>query len=300
MGGRAGFFGWLGDRTGLRGVTDALGLSPSEYQLDMQQAATRNIASADALEAALTAQYGKRMSEAAAGFRNVMNERIESIKGLPSIADTATMQGAESMMRSAVSSAQAFRPQSAGLAAALAARATAQGQADLFARGALARMEEQLAREEMISNLMKEREIVSADLAFKGLEGQRAIAAAKRGVAASMGSVGADLLKSQQGALRNTLAAAGQAMGMPTGGLAKASKGGVVKGEAVEVGDSESNDFVHVLLSPGEMVIPRSVTMKGPKAISDFAKKLLEKEAVQDEIERQKDMDSKVTKQKRN
>jgi hypothetical protein len=291
MGGRAGPLGWAADRLGVRNVTDAVGITKSEYQMDMENAAKRNIDSADQLEAILSAQYERKMGEAAKAYRSMMDERVASLKSLPFITDTATMQGAESMMRSAIGSAQAMGGPSSGLAAALAARATAQSQADLFAKGALARMEEQLAREEMVTNLLKDRELSAAELEFKGLEGRRAIAASKRGVAASMGSVGADLLKHQQASLVNTLKSIGQA----AGGFSM-SKGGIVEGEPVTVGDSPSNDFVHVLLSPGEMVIPRSVTMKGERAISAFARKLLEKEAVQNEIERQKKAEAKVTK----
>ena len=46
--------------------------------------------------------------------------------------------------------------------------------------------------------------------------------------------------------------------------------GGHVGGEAEVPGDSEQNDTVPALLSPGELVIPRSVPKTGP-AMEQFA-----------------------------
>jgi hypothetical protein len=45
----------------------------------------------------------------------------------------------------------------------------------------------------------------------------------------------------------------------------------MVPGAARVRGDSELNDIVPALLSPGELVIPRSVVEMGPDAIADFA-----------------------------
>jgi hypothetical protein len=53
------------------------------------------------------------------------------------------------------------------------------------------------------------------------------------------------------------------------------SKGGhVVPGKAKVEGDSELNDVVPALLSPGEFVIPRSVAKKSPEQILKFIKKI--------------------------
>jgi len=54
--------------------------------------------------------------------------------------------------------------------------------------------------------------------------------------------------------------------------------GGKVPGRAEVKGDHPDNDKVKALLSPGEIVIPRTVVQKGPEAIKSFAAKILEKE----------------------
>ena len=55
-------------------------------------------------------------------------------------------------------------------------------------------------------------------------------------------------------------------------------QGGKVPGQAQVAGDSATNDTVHAKLSPGELVIPRSVVQKGPDAIKSFAAALLEED----------------------
>jgi hypothetical protein len=52
------------------------------------------------------------------------------------------------------------------------------------------------------------------------------------------------------------------------------AKGGMVPGNALLSGDSAKNDTVPALLSPGEMVIPRTVVNGGPKSIAKFLDKM--------------------------
>ena len=64
---------------------------------------------------------------------------------------------------------------------------------------------------------------------------------------------------------------------LPDGGVAHdhaicMKLGGHVGGKAKVEGDSEENDTVPALLSPGELVIPRSVPKNG-KSMEEFAKK---------------------------
>lgn len=54
--------------------------------------------------------------------------------------------------------------------------------------------------------------------------------------------------------------------------------GAKVPGRAKVAGDHPDNDTVHAVLSPGELVIPRTVVQAGPDAIKKFAAALLEKE----------------------
>jgi hypothetical protein len=53
--------------------------------------------------------------------------------------------------------------------------------------------------------------------------------------------------------------------------LAAAATGGKVPGKANVKGDDKANDTVPTMLSPGEIVIPRTVVAKGPDAIKTFA-----------------------------
>jgi hypothetical protein len=55
------------------------------------------------------------------------------------------------------------------------------------------------------------------------------------------------------------------------------NQGGKVPGKAKVKGDSEKNDFVPALLSPGEIVIPRTVVKKGDEAMLGFIKGLKSK-----------------------
>lgn len=63
----------------------------------------------------------------------------------------------------------------------------------------------------------------------------------------------------------------GQGFGKGIGKFLNASKGGKIKGKAEVEGNSEENDKVPALVSPGEIVLPRSVTMA-----PDMEKKAIE------------------------
>jgi hypothetical protein len=59
-----------------------------------------------------------------------------------------------------------------------------------------------------------------------------------------------------------------------------AANGAMVPGEAPVEGDNAVNDIVPAKLSPGEMVVPRSVVDAGPKEIKNFAEALLKHKSV--------------------
>jgi hypothetical protein len=59
----------------------------------------------------------------------------------------------------------------------------------------------------------------------------------------------------------------------------KANQGAMVPGEPVVQGDAPVNDTVPAMLSPGEIVIKRSVVANGPEAIKDEASKILKAES---------------------
>lgn len=56
------------------------------------------------------------------------------------------------------------------------------------------------------------------------------------------------------------------------------NEGGPVPGKAAVAGDHPKNDTVPAMLSPGEIVIPRSIVQQGPEAIMAFAKQVLEED----------------------
>jgi hypothetical protein len=67
--------------------------------------------------------------------------------------------------------------------------------------------------------------------------------------------------------------------GIELGGpMMVANKGGTVPGKAQVPGDSEKNDIVPALLSPGEIVVPRTVVNKGSKAVAKFVAETIRKE----------------------
>lgn len=88
------------------------------------------------------------------------------------------------------------------------------------------------------------------------------------------GAIGDGVMKAATAAATGGASLAGDAIGSVASGMGKA-EGGMIDGKAPVPGDSEKNDIVPARLSPGEMVIPRSVVAKGPDAVREFALKLL-------------------------
>lgn len=98
-------------------------------------------------------------------------------------------------------------------------------------------------------------------------QGQRIIQA--QADRASVAAGGAKQQGQGIGGAINSLGQAGaMAAGLPPGAAPKMSEGGEVPGEAEVEGDSEANDKVHALLSPGEAVIPRSAMQSEDKAVA--------------------------------
>lgn len=76
-------------------------------------------------------------------------------------------------------------------------------------------------------------------------------------------------------------------MGVKAGNMYMMSKGAVVPGHAKVSGDSEKNDVVPALLSPGEVVVPRTVVAKGSKAVAKFvAQAIKEKQGTTTEVQK--------------
>jgi hypothetical protein len=194
--------------------------------------------------------------------RELSERRRQELESAPSVAEQATKMGIEQATRQSIAQATAQRGISPGLAAAIAARQNAMLGVDAIARGAVAQAEERLNRQQQIA---------TSELAYEDMVKQ--LLGARRGTALGMSQIAAEQQMAANKNMTNMVSSIGNAL--ITAGM---NEGGIVPGKAKVKGDSEKNDTVHALLSPGEMVIPRSVVKKGPEAIKSFAEKLLEKE----------------------
>jgi hypothetical protein len=213
-------------------------------------------------------------------IRQLGETRAEQAMEGPSVAKMATDFGIEQATRQGLAASQAQRGISPGLAGAIAARNMSMLGVDAIARGAVAQAEEGLARE---------KDAFQAQLLTEDMIKQ--ILASQRGTALQQLQIGLGAEATGRKETRETLAAIGGALAgggagqvsAPQGGggggmaVGMMNEGGIVNGKAKVKGDSPKNDFVAALLSPGEMVIPRTVVQDGPEAISEFAKSILKK-----------------------
>jgi hypothetical protein len=102
--------------------------------------------------------------------------------------------------------------------------------------------------------------------------------------------------RTQAGLIGGLMGGAGAAMGAPGkahGGMIHSGprsqmasamnmqSGGHVPGQAQVAGDSPKNDTVPAVLSPGEIVIPRTVVKQGPDAAARFVAAVLAKHGKQ-------------------
>lgn len=149
------------------------------------------------------------------------------------------------------------------------ARAAETGRADIMGGFGIAK-----SPQEMMADYEKMR--FQADLAKQQQikQQQAGIGSALLGAA---GTIGGTMIGGPLGG-----AIGGSLGGQPIKGAQYAVKpeayGNVIPGKAKKEGDKIENDVELRRLSPGEMVVPRTVVEEGPKKIEKFAKKLLELE----------------------
>lgn len=105
------------------------------------------------------------------------------------------------------------------------------------------------------------------NLALQQLQQEGQVREAERQLAAQDAS-----LSIERRAALNSLAAQKAAAPKQKKFLGLFNEGGVIPGKAKVKGDSEKNDTVPALLSPGEIVIPRTVVEKGQDAMVGFIK----------------------------
>lgn len=103
--------------------------------------------------------------------------------------------------------------------------------------------------------------------------------AAIKGFASGMPSKGSSKLETEAPSSKNTFAGDNFKSLVPTmpDDMSKfatmlANRGGNVPGKATKQGDNLENDVVPAILSPGEIVVPRTVVEQGPVAAAHFVK----------------------------
>lgn len=170
------------------------------------------------------------------------------------IADLQYKQAMNDLLKNNMSAAASGRGVSnSGLLQRNAMMATQQGQLDLAQQSTIAKMQEQQMAQQMAAQ----------------------IAAGQRGIAlqGANANLGAKMKVDENN--RETIARIGGAAASTFGGggAPKAAHGAVVPGEPVVPGDSELNDTKPYMLSPGEVVVPRTVA-SDPGKLKSFIEAL--------------------------
>lgn len=156
------------------------------------------------------------------------------------------------------------------LAARMGANAAAQGNQQAAMGSALLQQQQQLGATANLGNLYGQMQ--QGNLAQQGLYNQ----------ASSGSQQGNANIAGQNAQVRGQLAGGLlQAGGGVGSALAGASHGGKIMGDASVEGDSPKNDTVHTMLSPGEIVVPRSMA-HDPEKAKEFIDHLLKNEKKSD------------------
>lgn len=208
--------------------------------------------------------------------------------------------GSQAQQQAAAQAAQLQAQQSLGALGAAGALAQQQAAQQMGATGALTQA--QMAQQQMTQEELQRRNAIAGELAqtmmpiqqkaigglFSGLASALTPKAPIPGPAGAAGAAGAPGMADggevpktapKMSAVGRYMSGLGAEMAAPPapmlaqgGSVGSALKaGGSVPGQAKVSGDSEKNDTVHALLSPGEVVIPRSVMQSSDPARSAAA-----------------------------
>lgn len=209
---------------------------------------------------------------------------LESGQG-PSVANQYVANAQQASLAQALAQANSAR---GGINPAMAYRnalnAAAQGSQQAVQQGAMMRAQEGIAGQQLAQNYAQMG--LQGDLANQGAYNQMqginaGIATSNLGAQTSFGTQGmkqgGDMMQgiiSGAGAAASGGATAGAyAGGKVTLGDALMQRGGTVPGQANVAGDSPKNDTVHAMLSPGEIVIPRTLA-EDPERAKKFIEQL--------------------------
>lgn len=163
----------------------------------------------------------------------------------PSVAQEALRQGTTRGIQQAAGMAASQKGINPALAQRLAAQGAAQMTQEAAGQGALMKAQEQLGARAQLGGLYGQMGQQALSSQGQMLQAQ----AAQNQINAGIESQNAQNAAAVQGAFLNALGGAASKM---------AAHGGKIEGKAKVDGDSEINDTVPALLSPGEIVIPRS------------------------------------------
>lgn len=243
--------------------------------------------------------YQRQLQQASVEKQNQVYQQQQALAG--ALAQQAAGGGPNPAMAQYQQNVNNAGAQSAGLIAsqkgispALAARMAAQQQSGAMqgaaAQGAQLQAQQQLAAQQALQNQQLAMQQGSLGQGNQALTGQNIFqgAQANQNNAINTGSLGAQGLAAgitnqntqaqntaaqgiMQGISGGIAAAAGKPAAAYSGGEitsmgAALKAGGQVPGRAQVTGDSPQNDTVHALLSPGEIVIPRSLVDDPEKA----------------------------------
>lgn len=158
------------------------------------------------------------------------------------------------------------------------AAATMKAQEQLAAQAAMGQLANQQIGQQLSASGLGAQQ--SGGLMNAGLQAQQAKEASENALTGQMLGAGASYLGASSGAAKKTAAYGGEITQAPNQQenwlsshftAPKMSNGGHVPGKAQVFGDSHVNDTVDAKLSPGEIVIPRSIA-KGKNPVGDSAK----------------------------
>lgn len=160
--------------------------------------------------------------------------------------------------------------------------AVMRGNQQLAAQGQLSGLYGQMASQQLqnqgilqSANAQQNQQITQGSLGAQGLNAQAAAQNAELNLGAQQLNAGiAGQNAGTNGKLFGSIVngAASAMSGGAKGGATSAAHGGVVPGMPVVEGDSPANDFVPTILSPGEIVVPRSVASH-PDVLEALAKR---------------------------
>ncbi len=247
-----------------KAVSNLFGLSKGD-NTELNQSAQASMGMYNDLSKTYNAQndnnlaFGNQLAQGALG------------KG-PSIADAQMKQAQDSSLAQQMAAARANRAINPALAFRATQQAGGQQGAQIAQQAGIARLQEQQANQGQYQNYLS------------GLQGQRAQALGLNTQATSAQAANSQAAANSENAFTGGLigaAASGLASyaSMGTKTPVKVAHGAIIDGPEVVPGDSTANDLVDAKLSGGEMVVPKSIVDQGHKAVSSFAKHLIERQA---------------------